>query len=299
MAVDLNQLAQQDSDYMAQAAASRQAEQDKQSQVEPSFLQKWVTGPVGRVTTQMMDGAVSAADSMYDTEGMRKARDAAAGAITGVTNIADAAKSAATTSSSGLAAAEDPAHAAEAMQPPSSPIWDHAKQHILDFRDAVAVQDPTLADGLVQSAAQLALPFAGYSRALAGLHGIANVVAAGAATDATALGPHDMRMADLIALGRHTEGKLGAALRTLAPDGSAVNAYVNFLSDRTNETEAEGRFKNVLDGFGANMIATPLMHGAAVVLKQGTSALRTAAEWGAGKISDFMPPPAPAVPKEK
>jgi hypothetical protein len=213
-----------------------------------------------------------------------------AGAVTGATNIADAAKSAVVSSGEGLAAADGPAHAQEAFTPPSSPMWDHARQHILDFRDAVAVKDPTLADHLVQGVAQLMLPYAGYSRAVAGLHGIAKLAVAGGLTDATALGPHDGRLADLIALGRHTEGKLGEALRTLAPDGSAVNAYINFLADRTNETEAEGRFKNVLDGFGANLIATPLMHAAGVVLKQGTVGLRYAAQAGIRKFSDLMPP---------
>lgn len=268
--------------YDAQQAAAKQAEQDKQQ--PPSFFEKWAA-PVGRVTTEMIDGAVSAADSMYDTPGMRKARDVVAGGITGAVNIADAAKSAADR----LGAATDP-YEQKDPYPPTSPIWDHAKSAILDFRDAVVVQDPTLADNLTQGISQLAIPFAGYSRALAGLHGVANGVIANALTDATALGPHDGRLADIIALGRHTEGKLGEALRTLAPDGSAVNAYINFLTDRGNETEAEGRFKNVLDGFGANLIFTPLMHAAAVVLKQGTAALRYAANAGVSKLSDLLPP---------
>lgn len=299
MAVDLNQMAAQDTDFMKQAAATRQTEADKQTQTEPSFLQKWVTGPVGRVTTSMLDGAVSAADQIYATEPMKKARDATAGAMTGATNIADAAHSVWRATEQNFADAVNPNFHAGTGQPASvydapSPVWDHAKQHILDFRDAVAVQDPTLADGLVQGVAQLALPFAGYSRALAGLHGVAGMAAAGALTDATALQPHDMRMADLLALGRHTEGKLGDALRALAPDGSALNAYVNYLSDRGNESEAEGRFKNVLDGFGANLIATPLIHGAAMVLKQGTSALRSGLEAGVTKFSDLATPQPPA-----
>lgn len=268
--------------YDAQQAAAKQAELDKQT--PPSFLQKWVTGPLGRVSTSMIDGAVSAADSMYDSPEMRKARDVAAGGITGAVNIADTAKSAV----EGMADATDPYQQKDPVAP-SSPIWDHARSSILDFRDAVTVQDPTLADHLVQGVSQLAIPFAGYSRALAGLHGLANMYTAGALTDATALGPHDARVADLIALGRHTEGKLGDALRALSPDGSAMNAYINYLGDRTDEGEAEGRFKNVLDGFGTGLITTPLMQSAASILKQGSSALRYAAEnFGGGPIAGGM-----------
>lgn len=284
----LQESQEQDDAYMKQAADAAAAQKTQDAlqggdKPQPSFLQKWVTGPIGRVTTNTIDSAVSAADAIYDTEGMHKARDATAGAITGAVNTADAAVSAGKFMETGGVG-----------MPPSSPIWDHAKASILDFRDAVAVQDPTMADGLVQGVAQLAVPFAGYSRALAGLHGIANMAVAGGVTDATALAPHDMRMADLLALGRHTEGKLGDALRTLAPDGSALNAYVNFLTDRGNETEAEGRFKNVLDGFGVNMIATPLIHAAGVVLKQGYAGLRYAVENGVGSAGDLAPPSAAA-----
>ncbi len=292
----------QDDAYAKQVAdqAAQKAQQEAFNggqQPQQTFLQRW-TAPVGRVTSQLLDSAVSAADRLYDTEPMRKARDVAAGAITGTTNIADAVMSHA---AGGIAAAEHPGSDPERAPSPdeptnqevykaAEPIWEHAKEHIMDFRDAVAVQDPTIADSLTQGVAQLAIPFAGYSRALSGLHGVAQMVAAGALTDATALQPHDARMADLIALGRHTEGKLGNVLRTLAPDGSAVNAYINYLSDRTNESEAEGRFKNVLDGFGANLIAIPLIHGAATVLKQGYSGLRYVLDNGVTSSSGLVPP---------
>lgn len=279
---------------MAQAAGQRAAQEQQAAAAKqpPSLLQQW-TAPVEHVGLNMIDSAVSTADAMYNTQPIRKARDVAAGAITGAVNIADAGHSlvrATEQNFADLANQESiPGHRgpANVMNAPS-PIWDHAKNAVLGFRDAVAVQDPTLADNLIQGVSQLAIPFTGYSRMIGGLGMVAKGFAAGALTDATALGPHDPRLADLVALGRHTEGKLGDALRTLAPDGSAVNAYINFLTDRSGETEAEGRFKNVLDGFGANLIATPLIHGAAVVLKQGTAGLRAALEGGASKVSDLM-----------
>jgi hypothetical protein len=263
-----------------QVVAKQQEEQAKQP---PTFLQKWGAS-VGRVTSSMLDGLVGAAEDPEFAAPGRAARDVAAGAITGATNIASAGVSAAKAMAPAIPGM-DPADVASA-----SPIWDHAKQHILDFRDAVAVKDPTLSDNIIQGVAQLAIPFAGYSRALSVFHGAANMFAAGALTDATALAPHDMRMADLFALGRTTEGKLGDALNQLSPDGSALNAYISYLSDRKNESEAEGRFKNVLDGFGVNSITTPLLAAAAVVLKQGVRGVRGAMDAGVRKISDLVPP---------
>lgn len=311
-------------DYAAEDAAyAKQATDDQNTKTaqqslsgspegqsaQPSFLEKW-TAPIGRVTTQLIDSAVNAAETTYspvngksiaDNVGatIDKGRDVAAGAITGATNMADFVHSVLTSkwqgppadapgtpdqssSLEGPPAPADPADKAE-------PIWDHAKAHILDFRDAIALKDPTLSDRLVQSAAQLAIPFAGFSRTLSGVQTVAKLAAAGGLTDATALGPHDARFADLLALGRHTEGKLGDALRALAPDGSAVNAYINYLTDRGNESEAEGRFKNVLDGMGVNLIATPIIHGAASVLKQGMAGLRYMVDNGVTSSGGMVP----------
>jgi hypothetical protein len=232
----------------------------------------------GRVTTNILDGVISAADSMYDSEPVKKARDVVAGGIEGATNVADT-----------VIRAADGTPIPGTKDVVASPIWDHAKQEIMNFRDSVAVQDPTLADNLVQGVGQLALPFAGYSRAVGALHGLSNVLAAGVLTDATALEPHASRLADMVSLGKQTEGKYGEVLRDLAPDGSALNAYINYLGDRSNESEAEGRFKNVLDGLGANLIATPLLHTVGMVLKQGGEGLRYAMENGVASTDRLMP----------
>lgn len=253
--------------YDADKAAKTQQEQQKTQ--SPSPFERF-SSFAGKVTTGAIDSAVSFADSMYDSEPMKKARDVVSGAITGATNIAD------TAVPSLLKPSEDFFDAVQGKTPgATSPIWDHAKGSILDFRDAVSVQDPTFADNLLQGVGQLAIPFAGYSRALANVHGLANMVGAGAATDWTALQPHDPRMADLFALGKQTEGKLGAALKAIAPDGSLLNSYMEFLADRGDESEAEGRWKNVLDGAGVNMVAAPLLHAVGTTLKYGTAGLRT------------------------
>jgi hypothetical protein len=270
MAITSDQLQAQDEAWAKSASEPKPVDTPPEQQ---SFLQRWGT-PIAHVTSSMLDSAISATDRFYATPLRHVGQDIAAGGISFATNLADTAVSAAQSSGKGLAAAEDPAHASDALsQDPISPIWDHAKGAMLDFRDAVAVKDPTLGDQLLQSAAQLMIPFAGYSRALAGLHGAANFFAANALTDATALGPHDPRAADAFALGRQTEGKLGETLRFLAPDGSVLNGWINYIADRTNESEAAGRLKNVLDGAGVG-IAGSLLHAVAVVSKQGTAGLR-------------------------
>lgn len=342
----LQDLQAQDAAYAKAGNDAQTAEQAKQtfgSTGQPNGILSWMTQMPKRITSDMIDSAVHAADSMahdgsWGEAATRVGRDVAAGAADAVANTGDAVEGLARTGvratyesivhpQQAALEAEDPAmQARDRMMDGSSqtsPIWQHARSAILDFRDAVAVKDPNLVDGLTQSVAQLAIPFAGYSKALSGVHdaaivaqgledipatqgfgsylaktaqkdltGFATKVAApGAVTDATALKPHAMRFADLIALGRHTEGKLGDVLQALAPDGSAQDAYIRYLTDRGDESEAEGRFKNVLDGFGVNLLATPLIAAVGSVLKQGTAGLRYLADNGVASGADFPRPP--------
>lgn len=277
MAVDMAQLAADDAAYNKQAMAQNKAQQnqDGQAKQEPT-LNTIGTADRGHVTSSAIDGIVNEVEQ-WGTAAKRVGQDAVAGTATAVKNTMDF------VSSQHPDDPNDPANA-------PTPLWDHAKSAVMDFRDSVAVKDPNIVDGLAQGAAQLVGPFMAYSKALSGLHGFANTVAAGAVTDVTALAPHDMRTADLIALGRQTDTKIGAVLRTLGPYG--LNAYVNFLSDRTNETEAEGRFKNALDGLGANLVVSPLIHAAGIVVKQGTAATRYLAENGVrNTVGDMIADP--------
>lgn len=302
----MDSLAQQDQDsfskqYDAEQAAKKQ--QETQASQPPTLMSRYMPD-TGRVTVQHLDDATSdnqpgwfsreASDpAIQESGGMRTSRNVAAGAMTGASNIADAAVSGAQE----LAKDDLAGPLNKYLIGKASEIWNHAKSHILDFRDAVQVSDPTLSDNLTQGAAQLAIPFAGYSRGLAGLGGFAKMVTAGAATDATALGPHDPRMADLLALGMRTQGKLGDVLRSLGPHG--LNSYINYITDNhpgddpaarsTHETEAQGRWLNVLDGFGANLIVTPLVHAAGIALKQGYAGLRVAIDNGVGSAGGLLP----------
>lgn len=167
-------------------------------------------------------------------------------------------------------------------------VYDVAKTHVLDFADSIARAQQERGGGgaidqVTQTGIQLAVPFTGFAKLLGGLRGASAVgtflrssVASGA-TDVTALDPHAGRAADLLALARHTEGKLGDAMLSVAPDGSALNAYINYMTDRTNESDAAGRFKNVLDGLTMNAATSTLFHAAAVTLKGGVAVAKYAA----------------------
>lgn len=141
-------------------------------------------------------------------------------------------------------------------------------------------EDDTLADGLTQGIAQFTVPFLSFSKAF-GVTSAATKVgmfARGAAAEGaavyTAFDPASGRMADLLDLGRHAEGKFGDTMRTLAPDDSLANQYINWMTDRTGETGAKGRFKNALDN-------TVVSAAAAGLLKSASSTFKTAREFAA------------------
>lgn len=145
---------------------------------------------------------------------------------------------------------------------------------VRSFREHLTQNDST-ADKVTQGAAQFVIPFMGWTKALGGLNAaskatnVGRAVAAEAATVSTSFGPHDPRLADLYALGQHTEGALGDALNTAAPDGSLINAYIDYMTDRENEGDAEGRFKNVVD----SLVGSAAIAG---VFKTGAKSLRVA-----------------------
>lgn len=140
------------------------------------------------------------------------------------------------------------------------------------WRDTLR-SDDHLSDSLTQGVAQFAVPFMAWSRAARVSQGgtlfakAGRAVAAESATLATAYAPHDPRIADLAELGRHSEGKLGDALRTISPDGSLVNDYINYMTERDGETAMEGRFKNTVDGLVGSAATAALIKSGATALK--------------------------------
>lgn len=277
--------------YDAQRAQEQEQQQPKP---EPSFVERYTS--IGKATLAQLDQAMR----WQFTQVGRATQDVGSGLATAAINTTHAAASALETTGKSMAAAEDPEHADAALAGPDlftgTKVWQHAERTALDFRDAIAVQDPTLGDRLLQAGAQLAIPFMGYSKMLAGINGFAKIAAAGVATDMTVLAPHDRRLADVISMARTTDGRLGEILRAIAPNDSGLNAYITYLGDRSDESEAEGRLKNALDGFGTNLIMTPLLAGVASALKQGRSAIGSLLENGVTKSSDLLPPQPPRPP---
>ena len=150
--------------------------------------------------------------------------------------------------------------------------YNAMRQHVIDFRNGLA-KNEGVADEMTHAVAQYAIPAMGFMKLIGGLQGAnlfgtaGRVVAVEAATASTVVAPHDQRFADILALARETEGRMGAAMNTLAPDGSLLNSYINWMTDRTNESDFEGTVKNVIDNIGMAGLTAGLFTTGAKALK--------------------------------
>ena len=150
--------------------------------------------------------------------------------------------------------------------------YNAMRQHVIDFRNGLA-KNEGVADEMTHAVAQYAIPAMGFTKLIGGLQGAnllgtaGRVAAVEAATASTVVAPHDQRFADILALARETEGRMGAAMNTLAPDGSLLNSYINWMTDRTNESDFEGTVKNVIDNIGMAGLTAGLFTTGAKALK--------------------------------
>lgn len=159
-----------------------------------------------------------------------------------------------------------------------------------EFIDAVdkarawAGQGDNTADIITQKLFQFAGPFAAAMRVMGGLSKapgmaawLANTAKAGAAdflTSYAVFDPHEARFADL--------------LKEIVPgDTRLVNAYVDYAMSDPADTDAEGRWKNAVDGAAVGL---PFAVGSAVF--QSGRALRRAR---AGTLVPMEPPAPPAA----
>lgn len=251
----------------------------------------------------------------------RPVRDLASGAIKGGAELVDSAKSLLTAGpavsetadeNGSLTATEDKTPASD----PFHPIYDDARKAILGVRDAIAVKDPTLTDELISGFGQFAGPWAAYSRILGSLgwaaraasipeagasfgarilakgvdtaKSLPRLAAVDAAVNATANAPHDPRTADLFSLHNTAEGKFHDMLNTVSPDGSLVRHYIDYVAN-PDGSEAENRWKNVLDGFNVGAAVGGVFHVAAGTFRAGWGALHYMADNNMGSMSDLMP----------
>jgi hypothetical protein len=161
---------------------------------------------------------------------------------------------------------------AQLMAKDAADLHGKVSDAVMSFRDFLA-QGSDTPDQITQGIAQFALPMLGWSKLLGGLRGastlgtIARTAAAESATVATVADPQGMRAADLVQMGKSVEGKLGDSLNAIAPDGSALNAYIDYMTDRSDEGAVEGRFKNVIDNLGLSAAAGAVLKTGATTIK--------------------------------
>lgn len=145
--------------------------------------------------------------------------------------------------------------------------YTHVRGSVMAFRDRLANGLENPEDTLTQGVAQLAIPGLGLAKltgatASFGLLNTAHVAAADAAAAGVVLDPHSGRLADLAVLAKHTEGKIGAVFNTLAPDGSLMNHYLNWMHDRVGESDWGGRLKNMVDSLSGSAALAGVVNGA-------------------------------------
>lgn len=145
-------------------------------------------------------------------------------------------------------------------------------------------RNDTLGDDITQGIAQFTVPFMGYMKLLGGVRAgsavaqIGKMATAEAVTAGSAFDPHDGRLADLVKLGQESETRFGDVLRTVAPDGSLINSYIDYMTSRNGttpderrngvtESENEGRFKNMVDSLTGSAVIAGVLKGAAVAYK--------------------------------
>lgn len=276
MSADLEEF---DVDQMlADQAAGRQQDQEQdllqgpmKAQPKTSPVGMWMANLPRNISIGVMDAALATSETLVDMAD-NLSMDAATNKI--LQNSVTAAER--------RSDPEMSARLSKLSTEPEHPWIEAGQKAVRDFRDHLA-QGSNTADSITQGVAQFAVPFLGWSKLLGVakapglLAKIGRGLIAESATAATALDPQAGRLADLIALGRHAEGKLGSALRTAVPDGSLLNRYIDYMTDRSDESNAEGRFKNVLDNLPFSLAVTGLFLTGAKAFKSVRSSLASPA----------------------
>lgn len=156
--------------------------------------------------------------------------------------------------------------------PPLSESHPELMQSVYGLADEWTANNKT-EDDLTQGVAQFTLPFLTWMRAFNGMGAVTKAVTAEAVTAGSAYQPHEARMADLVNMGRELDGKFGNLLRSVSPDGSATNAYINYMTEREGEGEWEGRFKNSIDSLVATAGLGAFIGAAGITYKTTRKAL--------------------------
>ncbi len=143
-----------------------------------------------------------------------------------------------------------------------------------NFADEVEAQNTT-SDGIVQGITQFVIPFSGYLKAVGGIKNISTLARLGklafaeGVTSASAFEAHEGRVADLVEMGRQMENGFGTLLNKMSSEGSLANSYIEWMTNREDEGEFEGRYKNAVD----SLVSTAGIVG---VLKTAGTSLKIA-----------------------
>ena len=117
-------------------------------------------------------------------------------------------------------------------------------------------QKSTQADVFVQKAFQFALPFMGAMKAVGAVSTAStavNALAADAVVSTAVWDPHEGRFADL--------------LKMAAPDNTLIGPAIDYLASDPTDSDAEGRFKNMLDSQLAGFAFCGFLFAAGKTLK--------------------------------
>ena len=206
------------------------------------------------ITNRMAAGLTEAALQVYNTveSGVQAVADAVVGEQPSQTTMTDL-----------ITGQKKP----KAPAPLATPAWNDApiKEALTRLRDESRAEagrqgmgEDSLAGNLTEGTVQFMVPFSLALKAQGGMVAgakVANIAKGTVAEGATMFGafdPHAGRFADL--------------LRAVSPDGLAANRYIDWLTSRENESELEGRFKNVVDSLsGSAAIAGTLSAGGAAL----------------------------------
>jgi hypothetical protein len=256
--------AERDKEEASQAAVVKGGAQN-----EATGVSQWVMNLPKNISVGLFDAAVNTIRSVGDLAG---AMDSGAKAQNREARMADPNGLIGGDPNAGLEGKTPQQLREKHLAEPVSPIHSAVSDAVMSFRDSFAQSSDT-PDQVTQGIAQFALPLLGWTKLLGGLSGaskigtIAKAATAEAATVATAFDPQAPRAADLVQMGKTVEGKLGDSLNAIAPDGSALNAYIDYMTDRSDEGAVEGRFKNVVDSLGVSAAAAGLLKVGANTIK--------------------------------
>jgi hypothetical protein len=84
-------------------------------------------------------------------------------------------------------------------------------------------------------------------------------------------------------------------MRAVAPDDGLVTAYIDYMTNRDGETEAQGRFKNIVDNLTLTAALGGLIKSGAFGLKLGRQVLESPPKVGRGAQAGAVGNPPPPV----